>query len=183
MACCPLAAHPLAAHPLAARPAPLSPRVAPARERVGIPRRRPGGSSGWSATASAPTSPRPERQPTCVAESVTENVCACPRVPACLCLRCLLSAMDPCASSDMRRGTFIRSYSCVDTHAFCGGTVTTRYRSLLSAPAQRSRLHVYSNCLSRAHMHQRGGMDSGGMGEGFDRTLVVSNERIIHVGS
>ena len=65
-------------------------------------------------TASAPTSPRPERQPTCVAQSVTENVCACPRVPACLCLRCLLSAMDPCASSDMRRGTFIRLYSCVD---------------------------------------------------------------------
>lgn len=52
------------------------------------PRRRTGGSSGWSLTASAPTSPRPERQPTCVAQSVTENVCACPRVPACLCLRC-----------------------------------------------------------------------------------------------
>ena len=32
-------------------------------------------------TASAPTSPRPERQPTCVAQSVTENVRVSLRLP------------------------------------------------------------------------------------------------------
>ena len=37
--------------------------------------------------------------------------------------------------------------------------------------------------LDRGRRMCRGGMDSGGMGEGFGRTLVVSNEPFIHVGS
>ena len=38
------------------------------------------------------------------------------------------------------------------THMLFVGT-TTGYRSLLFAPAQRCRLHAYSNCLSRAGAH------------------------------
>jgi len=60
----------------------------------------------------------PARATTDLCSSECYRECVCLPSSACLPLPAL-SAMDPCASSDMRRGTFIRSYSCVDIHAFC----------------------------------------------------------------
>ena len=64
----------------------------------------------------------PARATTDLCSSECYRECTCQPASACV---CLLSAMDPCASSDMLWDVYgIRSYSCVDTHAFCGGTVT-----------------------------------------------------------